>query len=90
MFVAGDGLDGLEQARRYCPDAIITDQTMPQMNGRELLVALRDEDDFRTLPVVFLTAQSGTEGRIESLDAGADDYVTKPFHDWELSRASPA
>jgi class 3 adenylate cyclase len=84
LFVAYDGSDGLEKARRYCPDAIVTDQMMPRMSGREFLVAIRGDAELRSIPVVFLTAQYGTEGRIESLDAGADDYLTKPFHEAEL------
>jgi signal transduction histidine kinase/class 3 adenylate cyclase len=84
LFLACDGVDGLERARRYLPDVILTDQMMPRMNGREFLLALRDDPDVRSIPVVFLTAQYGTEGRIESLDAGADDYITKPFGEAEL------
>jgi signal transduction histidine kinase/DNA-binding response OmpR family regulator len=84
LFVARDGVDGLEKARRYLPDVILTDQMMPRMGGREFLLALRDDRDLQSIPVVFLTAQYGTEGRIESLDAGADDYLTKPFDENEL------
>ncbi len=84
VFVAGDGVDGLQKARKYLPDAIVADQTMPRMNGGELLRALRDDPELQRIPVVFLTARHGTDGRIESLDAGADDYLTKPFVDAEL------
>ena len=84
VFLAVDGVDGLEKARRYWPDAIISDQLMPRMSGVQFLAALREDPELRSIPVVFVTAQYGTEGRIESLDAGADDYLTKPFHDAEL------
>lgn len=84
VFLACDGVDGLEKARRYWPDAIISDQVMPRMNGRDFLVALRDDAELRSIPFVFLTAQNGIEARIESLDAGADDYITQPFHEAEL------
>ena len=84
VLMARDGVDGLEKARRYWPDAIICDQIMPRMNGWDFLVAMRDDAELRSIPVVFLTARHGTEGRIESLDAGADDCITKPFHEAEL------
>jgi signal transduction histidine kinase/DNA-binding response OmpR family regulator len=84
VFLAVDGIDGLEKARRYAPELIVADQMMPRMDGRELLAAIRADEDLRSLPVVVLTAQFGTEGRVESLDAGADDYLTKPFHEGEL------
>jgi DNA-binding response OmpR family regulator len=84
VFVAEDGVEGLEKARRYLPDLIVTDQTMPRMDGRQLLAAVRGDRDLASIPVAFLTARHGSAGRIESLDAGADDYVTKPFHEEEL------
>lgn len=84
VFLAVDGRDGLEAARKYRPDLLITDQMMPNMSGRDLLRAVRDDPDLRSLPVIFLTARVGSEARIESLDAGADDYLTKPFHEGEL------
>jgi signal transduction histidine kinase/CheY-like chemotaxis protein len=84
VFVAADGAEGLVKARRYLPDLIVTDQTMPGMDGRELLEALRADPDLAAIPVAFLTARQGLAGRIESLDAGADDYMTKPFHEDEL------
>ena len=57
---------------------------MPNMSGRDLLRALRDDDSLRHVPVIFLTARAGTEARIESLQAGADDYLSKPFNEGEL------
>lgn len=84
VFLAVDGRDGLEKARKYLPDLIITDQMMPQMRGHDLLQAIREDPELRGTPVVFLTAVAGTESRIESLDAGADDYLAKPFDAGEL------
>jgi len=84
VFLAVDGRDGLEKALRYRPDLILSDQMMPQMSGRMLLAAIRDNALLRTTPVIFLTARAGTEARIESLDAGADDYLAKPFDEQEL------
>jgi len=84
VFLAVDGCDGLEKARKYLPDLIITDQMMPRMRGHDLLQEIRKDSELRRTPVVFLTARAGTESRIESLDAGADDYLAKPFDESEL------
>ena len=84
VFLAVDGRDGLEKIRQYKPDLILTDHMMPHMSGRDLLHAVRSDPELRALPVLFLTARAGTEARIESLDAGADDYLTKPFDAGEL------
>ena len=84
VVLAVDGRDGLEKARRYRPDLVIADQMMPHMSGRDLLSAIRNEPELRSTPVIFLTARAGTEARIESLDAGSDDYLAKPFHASEL------
>jgi CheY-like chemotaxis protein len=84
VVLAIDGRDGLEKARRNRPDLILADQMMPHMSGRDLLRAVRGDPELRATPVIFLTARAGTEARIESLDAGADDYLAKPFHGAEL------
>jgi signal transduction histidine kinase/class 3 adenylate cyclase len=84
LFLAVDGRDGLEVVRKYRPEVVISDQMMPNMSGRDFLRALRDSPELSHTPVIFLTARAGTEARIESLEAGADDYLTKPFHEGEL------
>ena len=84
VFLAIDGQDGLVKARQYRPDLILTDQMMPNMSGRDLLLKIRDDAELRLIPVVFLTARAGPESLIESLDAGADDYLSKPFDEGEL------
>ncbi len=84
VFLAEDGRDGLEKATHYVPDLIITDQMMPRMSGKDLLNAVRADPELRTIPIIFLTARAGTDARIESLSAGADDYLTKPFNQSEL------
>ena len=84
VYLAADGREGLEHARRYQPDLVLSDQMMPNMSGRDLLRALRDDESLRHVPVIFLTARAGTEARIESLQAGADDYLSKPFNEGEL------
>ena len=84
VFLAVDGKDGLLKTRKYKPDLILTDQMMPQMSGRALLREIRNDPALSTIPVILLTAKAGAESRIESLDAGADDYLTKPFDEAEL------
>jgi signal transduction histidine kinase/class 3 adenylate cyclase len=84
VFLAVDGHDGLEKARTYHPDLIISDHMMPRMSGRGLLRAIREDPMLRSTPVIFLTARAGADARIESLEAGADDYLAKPFDAAEL------
>src|SRR5207247_9239074 len=84
IALAKDGTEGLEQAKALRPDLILTDAMMPRMSGYDLLKAVRSDETLRSIPVIFLTARAGTEARIESLDAGADDYLAKPFDENEL------
>ena len=85
VFLAVDGKDGLFKTRKFKPDLILTDQMMPQMSGRALLREIRNDSALSSTPVILLTAKAGAESRIESLDAGADDYLTKPFDEAELN-----
>ena len=80
--VANDGEDGLYMAEHYPVDAIVLDIMLPKMNGIELLKAIRAKGI--TTPVILLTAMDTTSDKIEGLDVGADDYLTKPFDFEEL------
>jgi len=84
VALAKDGSEALAQARALRPDLILTDVMMPRMSGHDLLKAIRGDQAFRSTPVIFLTARAGTEARVESLEAGADDYLAKPFDEHEL------
>src|SRR4029079_16881283 len=84
IVVAKDGADAFEQAKRLHPELIVTDIMMPKMSGHDLLRAVRQDRSLRSVPVIFLTARAGTDARIESLHAGADDYLSKPFDEHEL------
>jgi two-component system response regulator MprA len=75
--LAGDGSEGLAQVERSAPDAIVLDLLMPVMDGLEVCRTLRAGGD-RT-PVLMLTARDGVSDRVTGLDAGADDYMVKPF-----------
>jgi two-component system, OmpR family, KDP operon response regulator KdpE len=72
---ADDGHAGLRAAREWQPDLVITDISMPNMNGIELCRQLRAES---TLPIIVLSVKGEESTKVEALDAGADDYVTKP------------
>jgi signal transduction histidine kinase/DNA-binding response OmpR family regulator len=79
-----DGEQALEAARRKRPDLILSDIMMPRRTGLELLQALRADESLRDVPVILLSARAGEEARLEGLDAGADDYLVKPFSAREL------
>ena len=81
---AADGQQALDAVARYRPDMVLTDVMMPVMDGFELLRRLREEEATRLLPVIVLTARAGQEAAVEGLDAGADDYLAKPFRAPEL------
>ncbi|GAA3337399.1 response regulator transcription factor [Curtobacterium pusillum] len=75
--VAHDGVDGLWHAREFTYDAIVLDLMMPGLSGWAVCAQLRADGDWT--PVLMLTAKDGEWDQVEALDAGADDYVTKPF-----------
>lgn len=77
---ATNGAVGLEKAQKMIPDLIITDVMMPEMNGMELCRILKTSATTSHIPIIILTAQSGTEHLIEGLETGADSYISKPFH----------
>lgn len=79
-----DGQAALEAIRARKPDLVLTDVMMPGLDGFGLLRELRSDQDLRDLPVIIVSARAGEEARVEGLDAGADDYLTKPFAAREL------
>ena len=80
--VTGDGAIGRDMAETGIYDVIILDRNLPSMEGVEILRYLRQEQI--TTPVIFLTAKDSVSNRVEGLDAGADDYLIKPFSKDEL------
>ena len=84
VVTATDGVEALERARELVPDLIMTDVMMPRMDGFELLAALQQDPLTVGIPVVMLSARAGESGLIQGLDAGADDYLVKPFTSREL------
>jgi len=81
---ANDGVEALEKTESFQPDVILLDYMMPRMNGIEVVRRIRRQDKHMGIPVILLTAKASLEDKIRGLDAGADDYVTKPFDSFEL------
>lgn len=81
VLSAGDGKEGLDYARSTKPDFIVLDWMMPEMDGMEVLKALRV---FSAVPVMLLTAKAEEFDKVLALELGADDYLTKPFSPKEL------
>jgi signal transduction histidine kinase len=84
VFVAADGQAARELLRALPCDLLVTDLMMPRASGRDLVQAVRADDALRAIPVLVLTARTAVNARIDSLDAGADDYLAKPFDAAEL------
>ena len=84
VVTATDGLEALDAIDRRLPDLVLTDTMMPRMDGFALLADLRSRERTRTLPVVMISARAGEEAKVGGLEAGADDYLTKPFSAREL------
>ncbi|MGA1342686.1 MAG: response regulator [Hyphomonas sp.] len=76
---AADGAEALRMCRQAMPDAVILDWNMPTMNGIDFLRALRREDDGKLPRVVFCSIENDAEHIREALNAGADEFVMKPF-----------
>ena len=79
VLTAANGADALERIRNEKVDIVISDVMMPVMDGCELCNRIKSDSDLSHIPVILLTAVIGTDTRIESLEAGADGYIEKPF-----------
>ncbi|MDR2426352.1 MAG: response regulator [Endomicrobium sp.] len=76
---ASNGKEGLQKIFSDCPDIVLLDCSMPEMDGYEVLTHLRKAPKFMNLPVIMLTAMTGENEEIKGFSLGLDDYITKPF-----------
>ena len=81
---ATNGQEALEKVAAEAPDLILLDVMMPIMDGFTVCRTLKESDETRLIPVVIMTALDGIEDRIKGIEAGADDFLTKPVNDREL------
>ena len=81
VFDAATGADGIAQAAQRRPDAVLLDLGLPDLEGMEVLKRLRESS---RVPVIILSVRDREDDKVAALDAGADDYVTKPFNSAEL------
>lgn len=79
ILTASNGVEALDVVKAHGLDLIVSDVMMPEMDGNELTMRLKEDPDYSHLPIILLTAKTQEEDRKESLLIGADDYVTKPF-----------
>jgi DNA-binding response OmpR family regulator len=79
VLEAADGRIGLEQARAACPDLVLSDVMMPGLDGFQLAEALRRDERTRTMPLIFISAESSTANEARASALGALAYLTKPF-----------
>lgn len=84
VIAASDGEDAYNKLVQHHPALLISDMMMPKLSGFELLKKVREHSSLRNLPVIFLSARAGEEAKVEGLEAGADDYLVKPFSGKEL------
>ncbi len=84
VVTASNGEEAFAKIKAYEPDLVLTDVMMPVLNGFELLYKIRSNKLLTNIPVIFLSARAGEEAKVEGLEAGADDYMVKPFTAREL------
>jgi PAS domain S-box-containing protein len=84
ILTADNGIKALEIMKTRTPDLLISDVMMPGLDGFSLLKEVRSNSEYKSMPVIMLSARAGEEARIEGIHAGADDYLIKPFSASEL------
>jgi len=79
VFVAHNGLDALDNVREHVPDVIILDVMMPVLDGIETCKRLKGNRATAAIPILMLTARTSISDKFDGFDAGADEYISKPF-----------
>ncbi|OGR81594.1 MAG: hypothetical protein A2X32_03475 [Elusimicrobia bacterium GWC2_64_44] len=86
VLANNNGKRAWETLQKEGADMAVLDINMPEMDGLELLDLIRNDDRYKEMPVMLLTARKGMDERAKGLERGADDYLTKPFDNDELIR----
>ncbi len=84
LEMAENGLQAIEMAHKFLPDVILLDVMMPDMDGFEVCQRIRSEPTLAEIPIIMLTALDDRKSLLDGLEAGADDYITKPYDRFEL------
>jgi len=80
IIVATDGASGIEAAEKHLPDLILLDIIMPEMDGFDVLIRLKESKITKKIPVIFITGLNSTEEEEKSITLGAADFIEKPFN----------
>ena len=84
VIMAADGIEALEKIKQETPDLVLLDVMMPRMNGFEVCENLKGDDLTRFIPIILVTALNEVEDKVKGIEAGADDFICKPFNKLEL------
>lgn len=84
VLKAEDGEEGIEVAREHSPDLVLLDIMMPIMDGLEVVEVMRNDEELKRIPIIFLTARGDEKTEVEGLNKGGDDYITKPISTTKL------
>src|SRR5680860_346318 len=84
VLEAVDGLDAVDKALEFRPHIILSDIMMPRLDGHGLYREIKSRPETASIPFIFLSAKKDVDERVEGLEMGADDYITKPFSIKEL------
>ena len=77
---ATDGIEALEKVKKFYPDIILLDNVMPGMTGWEVTKILKNDPNFKDIPIIMLSALDDVKDKVTGFEAGVDDYITKPFN----------
>ncbi|MCL2601212.1 MAG: response regulator [Treponema sp.] len=81
---ARDGIEGLEKTKRFLPDIILLDNIMPRMSGWELTKILKNDPKYKDILIIMFSALDDVKDKVDALELGVDDYITKPFNFTEV------